>query len=76
MRQDKGGNMKRFEKYKANGTVLGTAQTVAFGKVTCYENLTHGDEACIVVFTEAGEDISDEFDAWDVETFRFIANDL
>lgn len=68
--------MKRFEKYKSTGTIHATALTVSFGNVTAYENLSHGDDAPMVVFTEAGDDISDEFDAWDVETFRFISANL
>lgn len=68
--------MKRFERYKTNGTVHATALTVKFGKVTAYENLTYGDDACMVVFDSKGSDISDEFDAWDTSTFLFIAGDL
>ena len=68
--------MKRFERYKKDGHVFATAMTVAFGKVTAYENLTHGDDAPMVIFDAEGRDVSDEFDAWDVETFMFIAGDL
>lgn len=68
--------MKRFEKYKTQGTVYATAMTVAFGKVTAYENLIHGDDAAMVVFDVEGNDVSDEFDSWDVDTFLFIASDL
>ena len=73
---NEGDNMTRFEKYKSQGHVHATAITVAFGKVTAFENLSYGDDSCMVVFTEAGKDVSDAFDAWDVETFRFLANDL
>lgn len=68
--------MKRFERYKREGHICATALTLTFGKVTAYENLTHGDDAPMVVFDASGNDISDEFDAWDIETFRFIADDL
>lgn len=68
--------MKRFERYKATGTIYATALTVSFGKVTAYENLSNGDDSCMVVFTETGMDVSDEFDAWDVDTFRLIAEDI
>jgi len=68
--------MTRFEKYKSQGYVHGTAITVAFGKVTAYENITYGGDARMVIFDASGNDISDEFDAWDMDTFRFIAEDL
>lgn len=68
--------MKRFERYKTEGHVYATALTTAFGKVTAYENLTHGDDAPMVIFDAEGNDVSDEFDAWDTETFYFLASDL
>lgn len=68
--------MTRFEKYKSQGHVYGSAMTAAFGKVTAYENLRHGDDAPMVIFTEGGRDVSDEFNAWDLDTFYFLAQDM
>lgn len=68
--------MTRFEKYKTNGYIHATAMTAAFGKVTAYENLTHGGDAPMVIFDAQGNDVSDEFDAWDLDTFFFIAESL
>lgn len=67
---------KRFEKYKAQGTFIANAWTVAYGKISCYENITHGDDAAMVIFSEKGEDISDEFDAWDMDTVTHLAEDM
>jgi hypothetical protein len=68
--------MTRFERYKSQGHLHAAALTTKFGKVTAYENLTHGDDAPMVVFDTNGTDISDEFDAWDLDTFNFIVDDL
>lgn len=68
--------MTRFEKYKTHGYAHATAITVTLGKVTAYENLTHGDDARMVIFDSQGNDVSDKFDAWDLDTFFFLAEEL
>ena len=66
---------KHHLKAKTEGTLYGIVHSVKYGKLSCYESPVCGEDYPIIIFAENGDDVTGEFEAWDMDTVRHLADD-